>query len=109
MLHLSGYRRRIRLPAERRYAKDGDETALEVWRVVGEKLGQGISIIIDMLNPEAIVIGSVYARSGELMKEAMEKVIRREALFFSADACRIVPAALGDQIGDYAAVAAAME
>ncbi|MBQ4051619.1 MAG: ROK family protein [Oscillospiraceae bacterium] len=91
------------------YANAGDETALEVWRIVGEKLGQGISIIIDMLNPEVIVIGSVYARSGELMREAMEKVIKREALFFSADACRIVPAALGDQIGDYAAVAAAME
>ena len=68
----------------------------------------GLSMVIDILNPEAIVIGSVFARSGHLLREEMEKVIAIEALSPSAEVCRIVPAELGDEIGDFAAVAVAM-
>ena len=40
-------------------------------------------------------------------REEMEKVIAREALPQTAEVCRVVPAALGDAIGDFAAVAVA--
>lgn len=86
-------------------ANDGDETAMEVYRICGEKLGYGLSILIDILNPEAIVIGSVFARSENLLREHAEKVIARESLQASASVCRLLPAALGEQIGDYAAIA----
>ena len=89
-------------------ALSGDETAKEVYRVSGEYLGKGLSILIDVLNPERIVIGSVYARSGHLLRESMEKVLRCEALPCALEVCQIVPAELGDNVGDYAAVAAAL-
>ena len=87
------------------YAREGDETALETYRVCGEKLGEGLSILIDILNPQAIVIGSIFARAEDLLRAPMEKVLKREALAYSLGNCRIVPAALGEEIGDYAALA----
>ncbi len=89
-------------------AEAGDETALEVYRTCGEYLGKGLSVVIDLLNPEMVVIGSIFARSKDLLWEAAKKEIEKEALPLSAGCCGIVPAALGEQIGDYAAVAAAL-
>lgn len=88
-------------------AKAGDETALEVFDLCAEKLGLGLSILIDILNPQKIVIGSIYERSGELLKEKMQKIIDKEALSYSEGVCQIVPAMLGDSIGDRAAIAVA--
>ena len=85
-------------------AHKGNEDAKEIYRECGKHLGAGLSILIDILNPEAIVIGSIFARSEDLLRAEMEKVIRSECLTFSERACRILPAALGDQIGDYAAI-----
>ena len=89
-------------------AEAGDETAREVYRICGEYLGKGLSIIIDLLNPEVIVIGSIFARSRNLLWEPAKRVIEKEALSLSANCCRVVPAELGEQIGDSAAVAAAL-
>lgn len=89
-------------------AEKGCADALEVYRLSGEKLGAALSVLVDILNPERIVIGSVYARSGHLMKEAMAEVMKRESLPEALSACEVVPAVLGDAIGDYAAVCAAM-
>ena len=89
-------------------AYKGDETAKEVYRICGEQLGKGLSVLIDILNPERIVIGSIFARSEDLLRDGMERVINKEALPQSLKCCKIVPAALGERIGDYAAVSAAL-
>lgn len=89
------------------FAKAGDEASQRVYDICVEKLGMGISILIDLLNPEKIVIGSVYERSGELLVNGMKKAIERESLQYARDVCEIVPAALGDGIGDWAALAVA--
>ena len=86
----------------------GDETAIKVYELCGEYLGKGLSVLIDILNPERIVIGSVFARSEDLLRESMQKVIDAEALGLSAQCCKVVPAMLGEKIGDYAAIATAL-
>ena len=78
-----------------------------MYRASARKLGLGLSMLIDLFNPERIVIGSVFARSEALFREEMEKVIAQEALAEAAAVCTVVPAALGDAIGDCAAVAVA--
>lgn len=83
---------------------NGDAFAKEVYTKCAEYLGRGLSIIIDILNPEAIVIGSIYERNQEFFYPIVEDIIRKEALTHTADACRILPATLGDSIGDYAAL-----
>ena len=89
-------------------ADAGDETALEVYRICGEYLGKGLAVLIDILNPQTIEIGSIFTRSRNLLWDACKKEIDREALAFSASCCQVVPATLGEQIGDYAAVATAL-
>ena len=90
-------------------AMNGDKLAGAIYRRCGEKLGCALSILIDILNPEKIVIGSIFQRSGQLLVESMNEVIKKEALEISAQCCKIVPAMLGDDIGDYAAIGVAME
>jgi len=90
-------------------ADNGDELATEVYRICGEYLGRGISIIIDILNPEIIVIGSIFVRSQNLLWAEAEKIIKQESLNLSYGVCKVVPAKLAENIGDYAALAVACE
>lgn len=85
----------------------GDPLARQVYEISARHLGMGLSILIDIINPEMIVIGSIYQRNEEMMKPIMEEVIKKEALSLSRAVCRVVPAALGDAIGDYAALSVA--
>lgn len=91
------------------YANNGDKDAKSVYDKCGYKLGEGLSILIDILNPQVIVIGSVFARSQNLLVPEMQKAIKKEALGISANVCKIVPAVLGEQIGDVAALITAEE
>ncbi len=88
-------------------AAAGDALALAVWQEVGERLGEALAVLIDVLNPERIVIGSIYQRCERFIAPAMQGAIAREALPDSVRDCRVLPAVLGDEIGSYAAVAIA--
>ena len=90
-------------------AENGDETAIDVYKICGEYLGRGLSILIDILNPQVIVIGSIFTRSRHLLWDTASKVIGQEALSVTAKCCQVLPAKLGENIGDYAAVATALE
>lgn len=89
-------------------AENGDETAIEVYKICGEKLGEGLAIIADILDPQAIIIGSIFARSGHLLRDSMEKALHREALKQTAE-CKIIPAGLGEKIGDLASLVIALD
>ena len=84
--------------------EQGDELAAEIFDIVGTYLGRGLSVLIDILNPEMIVLGSIYARQKNVLDKKMREALEQEALPVSRKACRIVPASLGELIGDYAAV-----
>ena len=88
-------------------AFEGDKFAKRVFAKSGEMLGKGLSIIVDILNPEKIVIGGVYMRSSALLIPSMQKVLERDALSESLQVCEIVPAKLSENIGDIAALALA--
>ena len=85
-------------------ANMGDETAIAVYNLCGKMLGKGLSIIIDILNPQRIIIGSVFTRSENLLRDSMQSEIEKEALSISADVCKVVPSMLSEKIGDYAAL-----
>ena len=90
-------------------ADSGDKLANAIYRRCAEKLGLGISILIDILNPERVVVGSIYQRSGHLIIDTMNQTIKKEALAISSECCTIVPAMLGDEIGDFAAIGVAKD
>jgi glucokinase len=89
-------------------AAAGDKTALEIFELSGEYLGKGLSILIDILNPQLIVIGSIYTRCRQFLEPACMEVIRKEALEPARLVCTVVPAALGEQVGDYASISVAI-
>lgn len=90
-----------------RYAFAGDPFAKKVFAKSGSMLGKGLSVVIDILNPEKIVLGGVFMRSSALLVPAMQKEIEKEALSASNGVCVIVPAELSENIGDIAALAVA--
>ena len=89
-------------------ALSGDKTALEVYKISAEYLGRGLSILIDILNPEVIVIGSIFTRNKDIFLPIVENIIKSEALGESAKCCRVEAAKLSENIGDYAAIATAI-
>lgn len=89
-------------------AKEGDDFALDIVQVCGTYLGQGLSVIIDVLNPEMIILGTIYMHNYELLYPHLRAVMQREAINRSLEICKIVPAQLGESLGDYAAVTTAV-
>ncbi len=90
-------------------AQSGDGLAQRIVATTGERLGEAIAILVDLLNPECVVIGGLAVRMGEALLGPARAVVKREALPYPASACRIVAAALGEQIGDVAALCVALE
>lgn len=88
-------------------AAAGDKIAQDVMAESGRRLGYGLAILIDLLNPERIVIGSIFQRSEALLRPAMEQVLQQETLAQNRRICKIVPAELGDAVGDIAALSVA--
>lgn len=90
-------------------AEAGDSLAQQVYIRCGTYLGRALALLIDLLDPEAIVLGSIYARCEHLLQQTCLEVIRRECLAGATERCRILPAQLGEQIGDIAALAVAAQ
>ena len=89
-------------------AYEGDSKAIEIFNEVGANLGKGLSILIDILNPDVIVLGSIYTRARDLMYSHMKAVIDKEALEKSRNHCKILKAELGESLGDIASVCVAI-
>jgi glucokinase len=89
-------------------AEKGDAVARRILTICGRKLGLALAILVDVLNPERIVIGGLAMRLGDLILEPARQALRKEALQPALAACRVVPAMLGERIGDIAALCVAM-
>ena len=88
-------------------ADEGDRLSIQVYEKCGRMLGEGLSIVIDLLNPERIVMGGVYMRSEHLLRGPAMRIIEREALSYGRTVCRLCAAGLGEQLGDVAALSVA--
>ncbi len=88
-------------------AAGGETLAKDIIRVSAEYLGKGLAILIDTLNPECIVIGSIYARNEKLFRPHMMRILEEETIPSALEVCQIKPALLGDSIGDFAALSVA--
>jgi glucokinase len=85
-----------------------DPDALQVASVAGKWLGRGLALLIDALNPQVIVLGSLAVALKERILAPARQVIEQEALPQARAACEIIPSVLGSHIGDVAALMAAL-
>jgi glucokinase len=86
----------------------GDPHAVALVEESGHWLGRGLAMLVDLLNPDVIVVGTLGVVLGDLLLGPARNVLHQEALPRAAAACRVVPAALGSRLGDVAALMAAI-
>ncbi|MFC1911805.1 ROK family protein [Chloroflexota bacterium] len=90
-------------------AGDGDSLALDIITRAGTYLGVGMVNLVNIFNPEMIVVGGGVARLAELLLEPARQAVWERAFPVSAKAVRIVAARLGEEAGIYGAAAYAFE
>ena len=80
-------------------AKNGDSLALEVISKAATYLGAGMVNLVNIFNPEMIIIGGGMAQMGDLLLDTARQVVKERAFPLSAQAVRVVTAQLGDNAG----------
>ncbi|MFN8665563.1 MAG: ROK family protein [Gemmatimonadaceae bacterium] len=86
-------------------AKKGDETALEVVRETARFLGAGLANLLNVFNPDVVVIAGGVTQAGATLFEPLKREVRKRAFAAAVDACRIVPGSLPGNAGVVGAVA----
>ncbi len=76
-------------------ARNGDASAQGAFRRVGQALGLGLKNVVNLLNPEAIVLGGERMTDADLFLPALEEEVRHHAFPETARELSIVPAELG--------------
>jgi glucokinase len=86
-------------------AKKGDGLANEIVRDTARYLGAGIATLLNVVNPDVVVIAGGVTRAGEALFAPLRTEVRRRAFSPAVEACRIVPAELPGTAGVVGAVA----
>lgn len=90
-------------------ARAGDVEAQEIIREAMHYLGVGVSSLVNLLNPELIVIGGSLTKLQDTLFGPVRREIIRRSFPTAAQRVRVVPAELGDQVGVLGAAAVAIE
>jgi glucokinase len=90
-------------------AHDGDEAAIDVIALIGSRLGVAIASLVNIFNPEVVVIGGGVIAAGELLLAPARAVVAERALPPSRDEVRIVAASFGVEAGMIGAAALAFD
>lgn len=90
-------------------ARNGDPLALDVLTRAASYLGVGLVNVVNIFNPEMIVLGGGMVELGDLIIEPARKMMAERAFAISAQAVRIVTAQLGNEAGVYGAAVFALE
>jgi glucokinase len=87
----------------------GEAAARAVFDRAGFYLGRGLALLVDVLNPERIILGGLGMRMYDALVVPALRVYEHEALARARGVCSIVPAELGESIGDLASLSAALD
>lgn len=90
-------------------AREGNQEAKEIFEQVGRDFGKSLAILVDVLNPQVIIAGSIFTRCQELMEKTMWEELRKETISRNLDCIKVVGSGLGENVGDMAALCVAMQ
>ncbi len=82
-----------------RLAKSGNKKAKAIWTDVGTKLGVALAGVVNLLNPDMIIVGGGVSKAGELILRPLRKEIKRRAMIDQARHVKVVRAKLGTDAG----------
>lgn len=80
-------------------ALQGDAVSVQIFKQMGKIIGTGLSSVINLLNPEKIIIGGGVADAGDILLEPIRKTILDRAMPIQAAAVEVVPAQLANTAG----------
>ena len=83
-------------------ARNGDEVAKQIFNEVANRLGETISILLDVLNLELVVIGGIYPRCLDLLENKVKESVKKNSI--NSNVCKIVPSQLEEEIDDYSSL-----
>ncbi|MXY27277.1 ROK family protein [Candidatus Poribacteria bacterium] len=86
-------------------ARRDDALALQLVEETGYYMGWGIANLVNILNPDIVLLGTIAIAAGDLLLDPIRKTVSEFAMTRPAEAVKIVPAELGEALGDLAAVA----
>ena len=79
-------------------AKEGDPVAKQIFRIMGEYIGMGLVSVVNLLNPEKIIIGGGVADAGDILLDPIKETIAKRAMTIQREV-QVVPAQLGNTAG----------
>ncbi len=80
-------------------ANEGDAVAKKIFEIMGEYIGIGLTSVVNLLNPEKIVIGGGVADAGDILLEPLRKTLKSRTMPIQGGAVEVVPAQLGNTAG----------
>jgi len=80
-------------------AKQGDAVAKRIFTIMGEYIGMGLVSVVNLLNPEKIIIGGGVAAAGDILLDPIKETIIKRSMPISGSAVKVVPAQLGNTAG----------
>lgn len=83
-------------------ARNGDKAAKEIFDEVANRLGETISILLDVLNLDVVVIGGIYPRCLDLLEDKVNKSAKKNSINYRV--CKILPSKLEEKIDDYSSL-----
>ncbi|MBI1922908.1 ROK family protein [Candidatus Poribacteria bacterium] len=89
-------------------ARNGDALALSLINETAYYMGWGIANLVNILNPEIVLIGTIAVAAGDLLLDPIRRTVAEMAMQRPAEVVKIMPAELGDSVGDLAAIALVM-
>lgn len=80
-------------------AKAGDPVAQRIFTIMGEYIGVGLASVVNLLNPEKIIVGGGVADAGDLLLTPLTETLKKRAMKIAGSAVEVVPAQLGNTAG----------
>lgn len=90
-------------------ALDGDQHSINALSAIGENLGKGIAILIQLFNPELIVLGGKMAEAGQFLTTPIRQAVNKYCISQISDQAIIEVSKMGKEIGVIGALAVVME
>ena len=90
-------------------AHDGDAAARDVMTLMGQRLGLGVVTLVNIFNPEVVVVGGGAIAAGELLLAPAREVVERRALPINRSDVRLVSARFGAESGMLGAACMALD
>ena len=80
-------------------ALQGDAVSIQIFKQMGKIIGLGLSSVVNLLNPEKIIIGGGVADAGDILLEPIKQTINERAMSIQANSVSVVPAQLANTAG----------